>query len=376
MERRQFLATSGIALGSLLAGCLGDSAPENGGSDGDGDGDGDGNGDGLEYEVVQAGTSLPAPAWYDDGEPPGAVILVESSGQVPVPVGDLPADLREWIRATDFEESVLAFVQSVGPDTCHSEVDVADLAIEGDTLVGTARAVDTSGEGEACGSAVTFPSAFVRVSAADLPTRAEFTVTDGWGESATVTTDGPLVDPAALPGGVRPDGDPPQVAGTLACDDPDFERHWTADDPVVWGEATDDEGDPTIALRVQESSDGTLSFERGEEVRIEMTNVSRRPQATGNRHKYGLEVLTEAEGWTEVRGTSDGDPLEYTDEAINHPPGEGFEWTLAMTEEGVVEGHVHENHLEVCPDLPAGRYRFVFWGAIGESIAVAFHLEG
>jgi hypothetical protein len=38
--------------------------------------------------------------------------------------------------------------------------------------------------------------------------------------------------------------------------------------------------------------------------------------------------------------------------------------TFEMTEEGVVEdGHPHEDHLAVCPGLPAGRSRFVYFEA-------------
>jgi len=37
-----------------------------------------------------------------------------------------------------------------------------------------------------------------------------------------------------------------------------------------------------------------------------------------------------------------------------------------------VAGHVHEDSLSVCPDLPPGRYRFVFWEP---TVAVAFDVE-
>lgn len=47
-----------------------------------------------------------------------------------------------------------------------------------------------------------------------------------------------------------------------------------------------------------------------------------------------------------------------------------------MTEAGVLAGHVHETKLEVCPGLPAGRYRFVYNGIVsGEPLAVEFDYE-
>lgn len=103
---------------------------------------------------------------------------------------------------------------------------------------------------------------------------------------------------------------------------------------------------------------------------VTLTSLGPGTGGTGNRNKYSLQVLTEA-GWQDVRGSTDGEPLPYTDEAVRHEPGEGFRWTFDLTPEGVIAGHVHEDALAVCPGLPAGRYRFVFWEPL---VAVSFDL--
>lgn len=43
-----------------------------------------------------------------------------------------------------------------------------------------------------------------------------------------------------------------------------------------------------------------------------------------------------------------------------------------MIEGGVLEGHVHEDELDVCPDLQSGRYRFLHQEAGGEPLAIEF----
>lgn len=197
------------------------------------------------------------------------------------------------------------------------------------------------------------------------PERATLTITNGWDESAdvTATVSDPLgPDPADLPGHVRPEDDP-VVREPLTCDREGFQRHesWVEDPP--WGQTTDDSGDAAFALRIDR-----LEAAYGESITVTMTNVGDAIQSTGNRNKYALQTYTES-GWQDVRGATDGGPFPYTDEAILHHPGEGFEWTLELTEDGLVADHVHADRLIVCPDLEPGRYRFVFWEP-----AVAFDL--
>ena len=166
-----------------------------------------------------------------------------------------------------------------------------------------------------------------------------------------------------------------QYDATLAvpapsCEDPTFERHAAGFDEegLVWGDVTAG-GESLFGLRV-----GQATYERGDRLRVRLTTLSETREYTGNRHKYNLQALTEA-GWRDVRGTTDDRFLGYTDEAVAHRPGEGFEWTLELTADGVVDGHVHEDRLTVCPGLPAGRYRFVYWGVPDASgVAAGFDL--
>lgn len=200
----------------------------------------------------------------------------------------------------------------------------------------------------------------------DEPTANESTAEEPT-ETPGETPDGTPIEPDDLPGYVRPEGDPETVPAALDCEDEAFVRHPQAfeEDDLNWGDALEDADFAGFALRVNE-----LSFERGEEVRITMTNVSGESRYTGNRHKYNVQLYTEA-GWRDVRGWSDGGSHGYTDEAVGHSPGEGFEWTFELTEEGVVADHAHGDSIAVCPDLRAGRYRFVFWEPL---VGVAFDL--
>jgi hypothetical protein len=320
-------------------------------------------------EVVQLGADTGQPSWDEDDAAGhaglyGSETLARAALEFDSVTEDSRDDVDRLLSETEFDRSRLLLLGSVGPDTCYSEIDVGDLHTEGDRLEGAFAAHDPCGDC-ACGDAVTYPSALVRVTFDGGPVdEARLTATDGWGEEAAleVVSDGGLA-PEDLPGYVRPDDDPDPVA-PLDCPDEAFTRHGTGfRDDVDWGQATDD-GTPTMALRVDQ-----VGYARGSTVTVTMTNVGDEEQYTGNRHKYSLQVYTE-DGWQDVRGW-DGDPRGYTDEAIVHQPGEGFEWSLTLTEAGVLMDHAHEESLTVCPGLPAGRYRFAFWEP---AVAVAFDL--
>lgn len=367
--RRKTLLTTGAALG--LAGCV------------DGIISGNENGNSLEdigVDVFQLGPSTGQPWWTTNEDETGFVTLLESEHDQPWMVEN-PEEidgLEEWLEETDFDHSRIVYVEAAAPNACYTQLDISNVTVKNRAIVGDAAAADTSSDDEACNEVETYPSAFVRVTGDDIPADATFTLTDGWGESSEVSADDQYIDPAGLPGHVRPDGDPRKLE-KFTCDKGGFERHWAPSGNVVLGEAYNDD-EPTFAMRFHGSQtlaagdEGSPRVGRGHEVRITMRNVSTDVQHTGNRHKYNLQVLT-MDGWKDVRGTTDG-PLEYTDEAIEHRPGEGFEWTFEITEEGVIEdGHFHEAKLEVCPNLPAGRYRFVYHEA-GEPLAVEFDYEG
>lgn len=179
--------------------------------------------------------------------------------------------------------------------------------------------------------------------------------------------------PTDVPQGyVRPEGDPLAVPEELHCDDDEFERRsgWVDEELLRWGAVPDGEGTPVFALR----SDG-LTFERGEEVTVTLTNISDDEQVTGNAYRANFDVLTEA-GWQDPRGWPDGIPKPITSDVWNFAPGEQFKWTFELTERGVIEGDYppHHDDLTTCPGLPPGRYRFATAAPDPGDVAVAFDL--
>lgn len=159
----------------------------------------------------------------------------------------------------------------------------------------------------------------------------------------------------SVDGHVRPDGEPDTVPTEFVCEVDGFEPHFEgySEDTLHWGDTED------FSLRVND-----LAFEYGDTAEIQLSRGT-----TGNRHKWNLEVDTE-NGWQEVRGTT-AEFLDYTAEDTDG----GHEWTLELTESGIVDSSFHDDSLQVCPDLVSGRYRFVYWGLIGDdSVAVAFDL--
>lgn len=363
IRRRTALQYAGILGGGSVAGCLGT--------------------DSVDYEVFQLGGSQTKPLWdWPDTDRLGYLTtLAEDDEFWMVENPETIEGFDEWYGATDFEESVLLYIASVGLDACYDELDVETVDREGNRLTGATTVVDTSGDDEACAEAITYPAAFIRASGDDLPSEATFTVTSGWGNKAIVTTEDRLLDPSNLPGLIQPSTEPKTLPDELDCENPNFERHYDPvdDEALSWGDV-ENEGEPIAALRVQNPQDdddetNRLEFEQGDELMVILTNVTDGMVGTGNKNSYSLQVQTTA-GWQDVRGWADGQERGDTEKAISHPPGTVFEWTFRLTEDGVLAGHVDKDSLTVCPSLPEGRYRFVFWGLVDQSVGVAFDYLG
>lgn len=382
LTRRSTLYTLGIGSLAALAGCTSEGDPGAGdGDDSDGtDGaDGDDGGDaGLATEAHQVGGALSGPAWHREERRGFCALFAEESDATWL-LRDAPAEATAFVEATDFDESVLAYVESVGPTTCHRGIAFADVAVEDETLIASATVAQPGDDDFACGEAITFSGAFLRVTTDARPDAVRMSITDGWGETSEVSGEDGVLDPERLDGHVRPDGDPERVPAGFDCEADDFERHPAAyEDGVSWGSGGGAGGDGDgLELRVVDpNGDGggaAAAFERGDELRIELTNVSGHEAYVGNQGKYNLELRTES-GWTEIRGAEAGTTFEYTDEALGVGPGETLAWEFELTEAGLIEGGPHADDLRVCPGLVPGRYRFVFWGA--DDLAVAFdHAE-
>ncbi|WP_418285990.1 hypothetical protein [Halorubrum sp. DTA46] len=409
--RRRFLWGVGASGAVAFAGCTDGGDPRSGDDSGSGDDTTDGSGsddgdepddgdaddgstDDLVTAVHQTGGALTGPAW-DPEVRRGFCVLFRDAGEASWLLRDADAETRAFVEETDFGASALAYAESIGPTTCHNEIAFADVAVQDGVLVGDAAVENTAGDNEACGEAITYPGALLRVTVDPLPDAIRLSITDGWGETSVVTGEDGVSDSEALPGGVRPDGEPAVIPTEFECETDGFERHPQAYEGAVnWGGGSDvDDGDSNgdadsddrtggpLALRVVipgddgggDGSDSALTIARGTGFRIELTNVSGRLTYVGNRGKYNLELRT-GSGWTEIRGTDGDAAFVYTDEALAIRPGETLSWVFEMTETGLVENGPHADALRVCPDLVPGRYRFVFWGA--DDLAVAFDYEG
>lgn len=395
LDRRRVLRVAALGAVSPLAGCLDD------GGLGDGDGTPTETPTGTPGETPTdtpggAGPSIAgdeslgftvrgsAPEWYDDDEPRGHAVAIDSESRQRAALEgydlseEREAEVEDFLEDVDYGTDRLVLLESVGPDTCHSRLDVSDVRVEDGALAAGATVVDTSEADEACGDAITFPSTLLAVTFEDDPLdEVRVAFTDGWDETATVTAgvDDPLParEPEEQPGYVRPDSESEPVA-SLACDDDDgVRRHdqWYDESAVQWGDFADadhGDGEAYLSLRVDD-----LEYEYGDTARIELTNVADEPVETGNRHKFNLQVYTE-DGWQDVRVRDDGGHFGYTDEAIEHQPGEGFTWTVELTESGVIDAGTYDD-ARVCPDLQSGRYRFAYFGVIGDgAVAVSFDL--
>ena len=404
LTRRRALRGLGAAGVLGLAGCTAPTADPDAGDDGvndDGNGTDDTNDDPV-VEIHAVAVDRTGAGW-DYRERPGFCALVTDARDAAWLFDEADAAATAFVEDTDFESSVIVYVESVGPNTCYNELEVGDVAVENGTVVGSAAAIDASDDDtDVCAPSLTYPGALIRVTADPVPHAARITITDGWENTAEVTLDDGVLDPDSLPGFVRPEGEPTTVPDALDCEDDAFDRHYAGyGDDVSWGAGAGIDGHPGLELRIVEpdddgeeaDSEGTdgegtddeeeesvddrtepTTFARGDEVRVELTNVSTTTLGIGNHGKYNLELYT-ADGWTDVRGfDADGPPVAYTDELLPHHPGETVSWTFTMTEAEIVEGHQHEERIRVCPDLRPGRYRFVFWGS--DDVAVAFDYEG
>ena len=155
-------------------------------------------------------------------------------------------------------------------------------------------------------------------------------------------------------GYIRPDGDP--VPTPFDCEQAGFEPHHPGYDNnhLHWGDTED------ASLRIN-----GVEFAYGDTAEITLQTNSR-----GVDEKWNFELLTD-EGWRDVRGTTDDEArLKYELPKKTSTA----EWAITLTEEGIIRAGGNQDVLEICPTLVSGRYRFVYWGLSGESVAVSFDM--
>lgn len=109
--------------------------------------------------------------------------------------------------------------------------------------------------------------------------------------------------------------------------------------------------------RLHETYDGfAIDAERdGDELVVRLRNETDEPALTGNRWKYAVQQLDDE--WLHRLWV----PRDHgwTDEAIEHAPGEGFTWAFGLDRTGLSQGPFRG-----CTAVRPGRYRFVYFGVI------------
>ena len=174
-----------------LAACI-DEPGDGGGSDDD---DGD-PGASLTTDVHHAAARSVGLEW-DYRERPGICLLIDDADDADPLLEDVGEETEAFVRETDFEESVLLYVESIGPDACHDRLEFGEFSTENETVSGEAAVADSAEDDEVCSTVLTYPRAFVRVTADPLPTHAEMTLTDGNGDQDTVRSDDDAVESTA-----------------------------------------------------------------------------------------------------------------------------------------------------------------------------------
>ncbi|MFC7230267.1 hypothetical protein ACFQMM_00695 [Saliphagus sp. GCM10025308] len=372
-SRRTILRSGALGVGLTVAGCLdasptGSSPGDEDGEDDPNDGDGangtngtddsdsnddDGTGSSPEITAIETIALEPRtdePPWASDGI--GTVALITDADVLErldaIATNRTAETVDPFLEETDFETEVLVLVESGGPTICHDSIEVSDVNFDAQesAITATATVVDSSDGG--CGEA--------------LPTRRRSRGSRSTATGCGTTTPssrspmaGEKPKPSRRPTSASSTRSDSRVASSLTAIRRRFRNHSSA--RTTTSSVSRPPSRYTGATPTRSPCASTLEVARGESVSVTMRNLTSVEQGTGNDRKFSLEVRTEA-GWQEVRGHRSEHGIGYTDEGIIHRPGEGFDWELELSEAAVEDLY---SGLEVCPGLPAGRYRFVYW---------------
>lgn len=401
LQRRRFLAATGT-ITATLAGCVesddeeileelrsdGDDEPtqvDGNGSDDSGTGDGSDDdtdddrltSEDLDHEVFQSASRPPAILGSGSGLIDKFLVISdredipEAHGIGGEPIED--EELLEWLETTDFDRSTVVWLSAIVPASAYDrliltgvtvgeEEEELSISVRFDTEEEASVDVDPPIQG------LPRTSAVVRVTGDGVPAEATVSVTNHWSEYDWFDLEESLLDPAQMPGRIAPEGGPLEVPEAIDCGDGP-ERSHIAKQELLWGNAYSSEGELSWAMRIHDEAetDRPLAFERGAEITITMTNVSRDSLMIGAKTHAVLEMLT-ADGWMDL-GTS----AEVFGPSYPVSPGDGHEWSLSLTADDVAEVLVHPDDATVCEPLPAGRYRFAYPVETGY-LVVAFDL--
>jgi hypothetical protein len=194
-NRRTTLRLLAVGAGAAIAGCLSETPDEGGNGDGNGTDDGSPSEPSIEStDSTPLAVRSSRSSWMDPET--NQVILVDSTERETTALEqfDLPRErreaLEEFLSGIEYDSDRVLLVEGVGPDACHDRLEIESIRFEGDEIRADAAVVDSSDGDVGCAEAITYSSALARVDVAgEPPDSAAVSVTDGWGETATVTAD-------------------------------------------------------------------------------------------------------------------------------------------------------------------------------------------
>lgn len=290
----------------------------------------------------------------------------------------------EWVEQTDFDEGLVAQIALVAPSPAYDMVTVKRItAPDPETLrvvCGLERSSPTDAFEPPTGD-LPVSTALVRIEGPELSQVSEVLV-----EADYETIELPPwfeidtgFDTDAIGGWVAPDGDPPARPELPVCTPVERDQGRPHTEPRTGDEIDPDvvspeesiigteapssihrgvypktEGSSTWAMRLlpgAESDGSGPRFERGDEVRITMINVSGERQTTFGPENAVIDHLT-AEGWRGYAGACCRDWF-----SLDQGMGGGHEWQFRLDPEEIAAGLDSGWQLR-CTELPVGRYRF------------------
>lgn len=196
MERRTVLAGAGIALSTVLGGCVSTDDAQN--EDAGNGGESSPADSQLEYDTFQPGALRATHNPLNGAIGSLSVFTTADDAVEEIPLDDIDDDLRfddladgqegtagEFIEETDYTTEALVSVITRWPKSNPSGVEILELKRDADKIVGTAEA--TGEDPDVGDDAPTFPVTLFRVTVENnRPEMVEITLTDGSGNEDTI----------------------------------------------------------------------------------------------------------------------------------------------------------------------------------------------
>jgi len=107
-------------------------------------------------------------------------------------------------------------------------------------------------------------------------------------------------------------------------------------------------------LRIDDP-DGSI----GGRLEVRLRNVTDETRTTGVKKKFDIQQKHD-DGWRSIFGVESYQGI--IDKAVTHEPGEGFDWQLIFSKEGLSDAFLRSPTYYVCSPIDAGEYRFVYHG--------------